>query len=81
MSYRLTLCSLGSIIQSKEQTKARKENGDLMKKAKNVKVGDVVQFPAFQFSQIRSGWNGCIYGSMTLLEVKEKNEEGDDEND
>ena len=25
--------------------------------------------------------NGCIYGSMTLLEVKEKKEEGDDEND
>lgn len=32
-----------------------------MRKAKNVKVGDVIQFPAFQFSQIRSGWNGWIF--------------------
>ena len=32
-----------------------------MKKAKNVKVGDVIQFPAYQFSQIRTGWNGWIF--------------------
>lgn len=38
-----------------------KRIGDYMKKAKNVKVGDVVQFPAFQFSQIRTGWNGWIF--------------------
>lgn len=28
-----------------------------MKKAKNVKVGDVVQFPAYKFSQTRRGWD------------------------
>lgn len=28
-----------------------------MKKAKNVKVGDVVWFPAYKFSQTRRGWD------------------------
>lgn len=32
-----------------------------MKKVKNAKVGDVIQFPAYQFSKIRSGWNGWIF--------------------
>ena len=32
-----------------------------MKKAKNVKVGDIVQFPAYEFAPMRRGWNGWIF--------------------
>ena len=32
-----------------------------MKNAKNVKVGDVVQFPCFCFAPFRRGWNGWIF--------------------
>lgn len=32
-----------------------------MKKALNVKVGDVIQFPLYQFAPLRSGWNGWIF--------------------
>lgn len=32
-----------------------------MKQAKNVKVGDVVQFPHHCFDQYRRGWNGWIF--------------------
>lgn len=32
-----------------------------MKKAKNVKVGDIVQFPCICFAPLRSGWNGWIF--------------------
>lgn len=32
-----------------------------MKKARNVKVGDIVQFPAHEFAPMRRGWNGWIF--------------------
>lgn len=32
-----------------------------MKQAKNVKVGDVVQFPHHCFAPMRQGWNGWIF--------------------
>ena len=32
-----------------------------MKKAKNVKVGDVIQFPYYCFDERRKGWNGWIF--------------------
>ena len=32
-----------------------------MKKMKNVKVGDVVEFPHYQFAPYRSGWNGWLF--------------------
>lgn len=32
-----------------------------MKKARNIKVGDVVQFPAYEFAPLRRGWNGWIF--------------------
>ena len=32
-----------------------------MKIAKNIKIGDIVQFPAHQFAPCRSGWNGWIF--------------------
>lgn len=32
-----------------------------MKNAKNVKVGDVVQFPCICFAPLRHGWNGWIF--------------------
>lgn len=32
-----------------------------MRKARNIKVGDVVQFPAYEFAPFRSGWNGWIF--------------------
>lgn len=32
-----------------------------MKRMKNVKVGDVVQFPEYQFAPFRKGWNGWIF--------------------
>lgn len=32
-----------------------------MRKAKNPNVGDVIEFPLYQFSQQRSGWNGWIF--------------------
>lgn len=32
-----------------------------MKKARNIKVGDVVQFPAYEFAPMRRGWNGWIF--------------------
>lgn len=32
-----------------------------MKKAKKVKVGDVVQFPAYEFAPYRRGWNGWLF--------------------
>lgn len=32
-----------------------------MKKAKNVKVGDVVKFPSYEFAPYRQGWNGWLF--------------------
>lgn len=32
-----------------------------MKKALNVKVGDVIQFPHHEYAPFRSGWNGWIF--------------------
>ena len=32
-----------------------------MKVAKNVKIGDVIQFPHHEFAPLRSGWNGWIF--------------------
>lgn len=32
-----------------------------MRKARNIKVGDVVQFPAYEFAPLRKGWNGWIF--------------------
>lgn len=32
-----------------------------MNQAKNIKVGDVVQFPCICFAPLRSGWNGWIF--------------------
>lgn len=32
-----------------------------MRKARNIKVGDVVQFPAYEFAPLRRGWNGWIF--------------------
>lgn len=32
-----------------------------MKKALNVKVGDVIEFPCYQFAPLRRGWNGWIF--------------------
>lgn len=32
-----------------------------MKNAKNIKVGDVVQFPCICFAPLRRGWNGWIF--------------------
>lgn len=32
-----------------------------MKLAKNIKVGDVVQFPCYCFDERRRGWNGWIF--------------------
>lgn len=32
-----------------------------MKKAKNVKVGDVIQFPWHCFDERRRGWNGWLF--------------------
>lgn len=34
-----------------------------MKVAKNVKVGDVIQFPRTQFAPLRSGWNGWLFSA------------------
>ena len=32
-----------------------------MRKAKNIKVGDVVQFPWYEFAPMRKGWNGWLF--------------------
>ena len=32
-----------------------------MRKCKNVKVGDVVRFPYYEFAPMRSGWNGWLF--------------------
>ena len=32
-----------------------------MKKARNVKVGDLVQVPVYNFAPHRSGWNGWLF--------------------
>lgn len=32
-----------------------------MNQAKNIKVGDVVQFPCICFAPLRRGWNGWIF--------------------
>jgi len=32
-----------------------------LKVAKNVKIGDVIQFPHHQFAPLRRGWNGWIF--------------------
>ena len=37
--------------------------GKIMKVAKNVKVGDVIQFPRTQFAPLRSGWNGWLFSA------------------
>jgi len=34
-----------------------------MKQAKNVKVGDVIQFPRTQFDKFRRGWNGWLFSA------------------
>lgn len=37
-----------------------------MKKARNVKVGDVVQFPCYCFDERRYGWNGWIFRAAII---------------
>lgn len=37
-----------------------------MKKAKRVAVGDVVQFPAYEFAPLRRGWNGWIFRAAII---------------
>lgn len=32
-----------------------------MKKCKKVNVGDVVQFPSYEFAPFRKGWNGWLF--------------------
>lgn len=32
-----------------------------MRKKRNVKVGDLVQFPYYMFAPMRSGWNGWLF--------------------
>ena len=34
-----------------------------MKKAKNVQIGSVIQFPRTQFAPLRSGWNGWLFSA------------------
>ena len=34
-----------------------------MKVAKNVKIGDVIQFPRHQFAPLRRGWNGWLFSA------------------
>ena len=34
-----------------------------MKVAKNVKIGDVIQFPRTQFAPLRKGWNGWLFSA------------------
>ena len=34
-----------------------------MKQVKNVKVGDVIQFPRTQFAPLRKGWNGWLFSA------------------
>ena len=38
-----------------------------MKKATNLKVGDVIQFPRTQFAPLRKGWNGWLF-SVAIIE-------------
>lgn len=38
-----------------------------MKQAKNLKVGDVIQFPRTQFAPLRRGWNGWLF-SVGIIE-------------
>jgi hypothetical protein len=40
-----------------------------MKKCKNVKTGDVVQFPHHQFAPYRSGWNGWIFKTGIVVRL------------
>ena len=37
-----------------------------MNQAKNIKVGDVVQFPCICFAPLRRGWNGWIFRAAGL---------------
>ena len=45
-----------------------------MKQAKNLKVGDVIQFPRTQFAKLRKGWNGWLFsvGIVEKLYVSQK---------
>lgn len=40
-----------------------------MKKAKNIKPGDVVYFPAYCFDERRSGWNGWVFHAAIVEKV------------
>lgn len=40
-----------------------------MKQARNVKVGDVVQFPHHCFEPMRRGWNGWIFRAGIIEEL------------
>lgn len=44
-----------------------------MKKVVNVKVGDVIEFPLYQFAPLRSGWNGWIFRAGIVDEIYIKN--------
>jgi hypothetical protein len=37
-----------------------------MKKAKNLKAGDVVQFPEYEFAPYRTGWNGWTFRAAII---------------
>ena len=37
-----------------------------MKKARNLKVGDVVQFPEYEFAPYRTGWNGWLFRAAII---------------
>lgn len=37
-----------------------------MNQAKNIKVGDVVQFPCICFAPLRRGWNGWIFRAAII---------------
>lgn len=45
-----------------------------MKQAKNLKVGEVIQFPRTQFAPLRKGWNGWLFsvGIVEKLYVSKK---------
>lgn len=40
-----------------------------MKKAKNVKIGDIVSFPEYEFAPYRKGWNGWIFRAAIVNKI------------
>lgn len=46
-----------------------------MKVAKNLRVGDIIQFPKYEYAPLRKGWNGWIFSAGIVEKLYQSNGE------